>query len=104
MELRPFNDTEAEAVELETNPGMMIVYRADALYTKHFAHGKVHLLTCHLLEPKHLDKRTSRNASLKMTPVAKAIDDWCMNRLQVLKSAQDYGQDLKTFLWILEKP
>lgn len=94
LELRPFDDDEAEAVEIPTTPGTMIILRADALWHKHFAHGKVNLLTCHLLEPKHFDKRTSHQASRKMTPVARAIDNWCLARLQVLKSAQEHGQDL----------
>jgi len=95
LELRPFNDAEAEAVELETNPGTMIVLRSDALYHRHYAHGKVYLLTSYLLEPKHFDKRTCHQASRKMTPVARAIDTWCLDRLAVLKSAQDFGEDLR---------
>jgi len=95
LELRPFEDDEAEAVEIATTPGTMIILRADALWYKHFAHGKVHLLSTHVLGAKHFDKRTSRQASRKMTPVAKAIDNWCLERLQVLKSAQDFGSEMK---------
>jgi polyketide synthase-associated protein len=94
LELRPFNDDEAEAIEIETTPGALIILRSDSIWHRHFAHGKVYLLSCFLVEPRHLDKRASLEASQRMTPVAKALDNWCLQRVRELKNLQNVGEEL----------
>mmetsp|Transcript_143161 Transcript_143161/g.398971 ORF Transcript_143161/g.398971 Transcript_143161/m.398971 type:complete len:1166 (-) Transcript_143161:183-3680(-) len=88
LELRPF-DEDAEVFEVPTNPGSMIVLRADAMTHRHFAHSKVFLMSCYLMEYNPLTKHSVAVQENCMVPVAQELQSWTVDKMKEIKE-QEY--------------
>eukprot|EP00931_Biecheleriopsis_adriatica_P073763 TRINITY_DN47990_c0_g1_i1.p1 TRINITY_DN47990_c0_g1~~TRINITY_DN47990_c0_g1_i1.p1 ORF type:complete len:1197 (+),score=220.30 TRINITY_DN47990_c0_g1_i1:254-3592(+) len=84
LELQPY-DEEAEAYEIPTIPGSFIVLRADAMWHRHFAHSKAHILSCWLVRPQQGSSRKYSMSDWQVPPCATSLEQWAINRMKQLK-------------------
>eukprot|EP00408_Alexandrium_pacificum_P025336 CAMPEP_0171183242 /NCGR_PEP_ID=MMETSP0790-20130122/15179_1 /TAXON_ID=2925 /ORGANISM="Alexandrium catenella, Strain OF101" /LENGTH=1162 /DNA_ID=CAMNT_0011648215 /DNA_START=63 /DNA_END=3551 /DNA_ORIENTATION=+ len=87
LELRPF-DEDAEAFEVSTTPGSMIILRADAMTHRHFANSKVLLLTTYLMEYTPLTKHSIAVQENAMVPVAQELQNWTVEKMKEIKERE----------------
>lgn len=87
LELQPY-DEEAEASEVPTIPGSFIILRADAMWHRHCAHSKAHILSCFLVG--HEGRKTGSNW---VPPCAKSLEQWTVERMRYLKESQAKSQE-----------
>ena len=88
LELQPY-DEDAEAYEVPTIPGSFIILRADAMWHRHCAHSKAHILSCFLVGHEHGRKGTSN----WVPPCAKNLEQWTVERMKYLKENQAKSQE-----------
>lgn len=86
LELIPY-EREWEAVELETVPGSMILFRSDRLCARHSCRRKTSLLSCFFFSaPSGSEKRTQETP---LTPPAKKLNTWIESKLEQLKETEE---------------
>ncbi|CAJ1347825.1 unnamed protein product [Effrenium voratum] len=86
LELQPYED--AEAYEVPTIPGSFIILRADAMWHRHCAHSKAHILSCFLVGYE------SRKAGPSLAPpCARSLEQWTVERMKFLKESQAKTQE-----------
>lgn len=94
LELQPF-DEELEAYEISTIPGSFIVLRSDAMFHRHFAHSKAHVLSCFLVDGRNPNKKTGWRSPANpkdVPPNAKDLEQWILTRMQQLKEEETTTQ------------
>mmetsp|Transcript_103656 Transcript_103656/g.323083 ORF Transcript_103656/g.323083 Transcript_103656/m.323083 type:complete len:1159 (+) Transcript_103656:83-3559(+) len=87
LELRPF-DEDAEVFEVPTQPGSLIILRADAMTHRHFAHSKALLLSTYLMEYKPLTKHSIAVQENAMVPVAQELQNWTVEKMKEIKERE----------------
>ncbi|CAK9079433.1 Phenolphthiocerol/phthiocerol polyketide synthase subunit A ((Phenol)carboxyphthiodiolenone synthase subunit A) (Beta-ketoacyl-acyl-carrier-protein synthase I) (Phthiocerol synthesis polyketide synthase type I PpsA) [Durusdinium trenchii] len=88
LELQPY-DEDTEAYEVPTIPGSFIILRADAMWHRHCAHSKAHILSCFLVG--HEGGR--KGAPNWVPPCAKSLEQWTVERMKILKENQAKTQE-----------
>eukprot|EP00930_Biecheleria_cincta_P098875 TRINITY_DN9052_c0_g2_i1.p1 TRINITY_DN9052_c0_g2~~TRINITY_DN9052_c0_g2_i1.p1 ORF type:complete len:1203 (+),score=231.24 TRINITY_DN9052_c0_g2_i1:243-3611(+) len=90
LQLQPF-DEELEAFEISTIPGSFIVLRADAMFHRHFAHSKAHIMSCFLVDGRNPNKKSGWRAPARgdeVPPNATELEQWVLNRMRQLKEEE----------------
>ncbi|CAE7252494.1 ppsA [Symbiodinium sp. CCMP2592] len=86
LELQPY-DEDAEAHEISTVPGSVIILRADGMWHRHCAHSKAHILSCFLVgQDSGGTKRTGQPSWVP--PCARGLEQWTVERMRYLKEVQ----------------
>nr|AQS99206.1 type I polyketide synthase [Gambierdiscus excentricus] len=88
LELRPF-DEDAEVFEVATEPGSLIVLRADAMSHRHFANSRALVLSCYLMEHRPLTKHSQALQECSMAPAAQELQNWTVEKMKEIKE-QEY--------------
>lgn len=90
LTLQLFNEEEAEAHEIATAPGTMVVLRPDILSHHHVALGKTLAVSSFFINAHAFQKRHPTGGWI-MCPAARELDRWAMERVRGLK-AQDQDE------------
>merc|ERR1719162_1345493 len=88
LELQPFDD-EAEAVEIRTEPGTLIVLRADRLSHRHIPDGDDAVLSSWMLAPR---SASSSSTQPVQTPVGVELEKYLQQKLQDTKARAASGE------------
>jgi polyketide synthase-associated protein len=87
LELRPYDVDDMDAFEVRTAPGMLVMLRPEILGHRFFAPGNAWALSSFFLTSKSMQKYGA-SLTLPMTPVARELDEWVLERLRQLKSSE----------------
>lgn len=80
LELQPYATPDTEPHQVPTPPGTLILLRPELMSHRHFAAGRSFVLSTFFLAA-HLGKRVGP----PLTPPAKLLDEWTVQRLRQLK-------------------
>jgi len=89
LELEPFDTADAEPHAIKTQPGMMVLLRADKMSHKHSTSGDSFALSSFYMTD--VVKKRAPEGGWKLTPSAKLIEEWTLKRLERLKAMEDFG-------------
>jgi len=87
LELQPYSTEDTALYEVPTPPGTIVVLRPDLMSHKHYAPGRALALSSFFLTG-HLQKGTPAAGGYPMTPQARELDEWTVNRLRQLKEEE----------------
>lgn len=89
LELRPHENDDTEPFEVRAVPGMLVLLRPDILSHKYFAPGpSIALSSFYLHTAKTRQMYGASLTSPTMTPVARLLDEWVLDRLQQIKEGE----------------
>lgn len=99
LELKPY-DEDCDVEEITTTPGMLIILRSDYLSHHHICSSEDYMLCNFVLGPALVGGRGTRN-ELKglapITPAAKELADWAIERTSKIKA--DFVEDGALATW-----
>mmetsp|Transcript_61872 Transcript_61872/g.180834 ORF Transcript_61872/g.180834 Transcript_61872/m.180834 type:complete len:1030 (-) Transcript_61872:170-3259(-) len=87
--LQPYQE-EAEAFEIDTTPGTLVVLRVDTLLATHQCQGTCFLLSSFYLDDRSLDDK--RNIDVPLTPAIEKLMEWATARLDQIKTSESEEQ------------
>jgi len=90
LELQPFGALDAEPYEVKTPPGTLVILRPDWMSHRHSAPGANFAISSFYMAD--VLGRWAPDGGYILTPAAKAIDDWTLQRLRSLKEMEDFGK------------
>jgi polyketide synthase-associated protein len=90
LEVRPYENDDTEAFEVRAVPGMLVLLRPDMLSHKYYAPGNATSMTSFYLtaQKQGMMYGQSVSAPISMTPIARALDEWVLDRLKQIKEAE----------------
>lgn len=92
VELRPYedDDDEVEPFRIRTMPGCILLVRADMIVCRYSAPEHTLALSCFLCAGA--DRRGVPARVSRVTPAAKTLEEWTVQRLEELKAQQEEGE------------
>mmetsp|Transcript_16952 Transcript_16952/g.49639 ORF Transcript_16952/g.49639 Transcript_16952/m.49639 type:complete len:1003 (-) Transcript_16952:88-3096(-) len=94
LRLQVYGDDDAEAHEVPTPPGTIVILRPDIISHQHVALGKAIAISSFFVQAGHFHK-AHRTGGFVMCPPARELDRWAMQRVRELK-LQAEEPDLNT--------
>uniref|UniRef100_A0A7S4PZ26 Ketosynthase family 3 (KS3) domain-containing protein n=1 Tax=Alexandrium monilatum TaxID=311494 RepID=A0A7S4PZ26_9DINO len=85
LTLKVFEEQEAEAYEVKTEPGTMVVLRPDMLSHEHVALGRALAVSSFFIDA-HTFRKRHPTGGWVMCPAARELDRWAMERVRTLKA------------------
>jgi len=90
LKLKVYEEDAADAHEVPTPPGRMVVLRPDLLSHQHVALGKAVVVSSFFVHAHAFQKRHATGGWI-MCPVARELDKWAMERAKALKAQMKEG-------------
>jgi 3-oxoacyl-(acyl-carrier-protein) synthase len=88
LEVCPYENEDTENFEIRAVPGMLVLLRPDILSHKFFAPGNATTLTSFYLTAAKQGQKYGSSLSMPMTPVARVLDEWVLDRLKQIKESE----------------
>jgi len=88
LEVRPYENDDTEAFEVRAVPGMLVLLRPDILSHRYYAPGNATTLSSFYLATAKQGQKYGASLSVPMTPVARGLDEWVLDRLQQIKESE----------------